>query len=166
MTTTTSATGTAGAGHEPARLVSTYRSALTWLGLGTALGAVAELAMLRHWQGPGQIVPWALLAVLLAAAVAWLVRRRTWTARAARTAGAVAVLGSGYGLYEHLKGNLADGALDPRYAEVWASMSAPARWWAAGTGAVGDSPLLAPGMIGLAGALLWLATLRWRRGTD
>ncbi|MFI7483885.1 hypothetical protein ACH9EU_15880 [Kocuria sp. M1R5S2] len=154
---------TTGAGPDDARLVPIYRWALTLLGIATVLGALTELAMLRHWQGPAQLVPWAVLAVLLLAAVAWAVRRSPATVRAVQVAAVVAVLGSVYGVYEHVLANLRAGPLDPRYAEVWESMSGAARLWAATSGAVGPSPVLVPGTMGLAGVLLWLAVLRWGR---
>jgi hypothetical protein len=128
---------TVGTRHDTVELVSVYRRLLTWLGIGTALGACAELAMLRHWQGPGQLVPWAVLAVL----------------------------GGAFGVYEHVGANLAAGPLSGRYAADWESMPAVSQLWAAATGAVGTSPVLAPGMVGLAGALLWLGALRWRPGS-
>lgn len=155
------ATDTAATGD--ARLVSFYRRVLTLLGAGVALGALTELAMLRHWQGPAQLVPWAVLAVLLLAAAAWLVRRTAGTARTVQVAAAVSVLGSAYGVYEHVLANLRAGPLDPRYAEVWASMPGATQLWAAASGAVGPSPVLVPGMMGLAGVLLWLAVFRWGR---
>jgi hypothetical protein len=156
---------TAGARTDDARLVSVYRRVLTLLGIGTVLGALAELAMLRHWQGPAQLVPWAVLAVLLAAAAAWSLRRSAGTARAVQAAAVVAVLGSAYGVYEHVLANLRAGPLDPRYAEVWESMPVAAQLWAATSGAVGPSPVLVPGTMGLAGVLLWLAVFRWGRGS-
>jgi hypothetical protein len=157
---------TSGAPPDDARLVTVYRRVLTLVGIGTVLGALTELAMLRHWQGPAQLVPWAVLAVLLLCAVAWLVRRTTGTARAVRVAAVVSVLGSAYGVYEHVLANLRAGPLDPRYAEAWDSMSGAAQLWAASSGAVGPSPVLVPGTMGLAGVLLWLAVLRWRSGVD
>ena len=152
-------------GHDAARLVPVYRRALTWLGVAVALGALTELAMLRHWQGPAQLVPWAVLAVLLLAAAAWLVRRSAATARTLRVAAVVSVLGSAYGVYEHVLANLRAGPLDPRFAGDWDAMSGAARLWAASSGAVGPSPVLVPGTMGVAGVLLWLAVLRWGRGT-
>ncbi|MEX5298114.1 hypothetical protein RCG67_04955 [Kocuria sp. CPCC 205292] len=154
----------AAAGADDARLVPVYRRVLTLLGIGTVLGALTELAMLRHWQGPAQLVPWAVLAVLLLGAAAWLVRRSAGTARTVRIAAVVSVLGSAYGVYEHVLANLRAGPADPRYAGVWESMSGAAQLWAATSGAVGPSPVLVPGTMGLAGVLLWLAVLRWRDG--
>ncbi|GGG49340.1 hypothetical protein GCM10011374_09750 [Kocuria dechangensis] len=53
---------TVGTHHDTVELVSVYRRLLTWLGIGTALGACAELATLRPrpfslpaWSGwPGR----------------------------------------------------------------------------------------------------------------
>jgi hypothetical protein len=150
------------AADDDARLVLVYRRALTLVGLAAVLGALTELAMLRHWQGPAQLVPWAVLAVLLLGAVAWLVRRTAGTARTVRVAAVVSVLGSAYGVYEHVLANLRAGAVDARFAGSWESMSGAAQLWAATSGAVGPSPVLVPGTMGLAGVLLWLAVLRWR----
>jgi hypothetical protein len=75
------------------------------------------------------------------------------------------VLGSAFGVYEHVGANLAAGPLSGRYAADWESMPAVSQLWAAVTGAVGALPVLAPGMVGLAGALLWLGALRWRPGS-
>ncbi|WP_083665174.1 hypothetical protein [Kocuria sp. CNJ-770] len=166
MRSTSRTPRTAGAGPDDARLVPFYRRVLTLLGIGTVLGALTELAMLRHWQGPAQLVPWAVLTVLLLAAAAWLVRRSAGTARAVQVAAAVSVLGAAYGVYEHVLANLRAGPLDPRYAELWESMSGAARLWLASSGAVGPSPVLVPGTMGLAGVLLWLAVLRWRPAVD
>lgn len=161
----TSPPETSAAAQDAVQLVSLYRRALTWLGLGAGLGACTELVMLRHWQGPAQIVPWVVLGVLLLAAVAWLLRRSAATARAVQGAAVVAVLGSAYGVYEHVLANLRAGPLDPRYGEGWAAMSLPVQLWAAVNGSVGPSPVLVPGTMGLVGVLLWLAVFRWSRGT-
>jgi hypothetical protein len=120
--------------------------------------------MLRHWHGPGQLVPWAVLAMLLLAAAAWLVRRSAATARVLQGTAVVAAVGSAFGIYEHLSANLDSGPLSGRYAAGWESMSAMSQLWTAATGSVGAAPLLAPGMVGLAGVLLWLAAFRWVPG--
>lgn len=144
-----------------AALVSTYRRILTIIGVGTVLGAFAELASLRHWTTPFQLVPWVVLAILLVAALAWWLRRTTLTMRTLRGAAILAALGSGFGVYQHIEANLESGPLDAGYSASWATMSTPAQLWTAASGGVGPSPPLAPGMIGLAGVLLWLATLGW-----
>jgi len=156
--------GTVETRSEAVKLVALYRRVLTWLGAGTALGACAELAMLRHWQGPVQLVPWAVLAALLLAAVAWLTRRSAATARILQGTAVVAALGSAFGVYEHVGANLAAGPLSGRYAAGWESMSAVSQLWAAATESVGAAPVFAPGMVGLAGVLLWLAAFRWVPG--
>jgi hypothetical protein len=156
--------GTVRTRSDAAELVDLYRRLLTWLGVGTALGACAELAMLRHWQGPGQLVPWAVLAVLLLAAAAWLARRSAATARILQGTAVVTVLGSAFGIYQHVGANLAAGPLSGRYAGRWESMPAVSQLWAAVTWSVGTAPLLVPGMVGLAGVLMWLAAFRWVPG--
>ncbi|MCU1541525.1 MAG: hypothetical protein JWM01_2472 [Arthrobacter sp.] len=155
---------TVGTRSDAVKLVAVHRRTLAWLGVGTALGACTELAMLRHWQSPGQFVPWAALAVLLLSAAAWLTRRSTTTARVLQGAAVVSALCSAFGVYQHIGANLAAGPLSGRYTGKWESMSAMSQLWAAGTGSVGASPVLAPGMVGLAGVLLWLSTFRWVPG--
>jgi hypothetical protein len=142
-------------------LVATYRRILTIIGVGTVLGAFVELASLRHWTTPFQLVPWFVLGILLVAALAWWLAPTTLTMRILRGAAILAVLGSGFGVYEHIEANLESGPLDARFSATWATMATPAQLWTAASGGVGPSPPLAPGMIGLAGVLLWLATLGW-----
>jgi hypothetical protein len=161
----TSPPETPAAAQGAVELVSLYRLVLTWLGLGAGLGACTELAMLRHWQGPAQIVPWVVLGVLLLVAVAWLLRRSAATVRAVQVAAVVAVLGGAYGVYEHVLANLRAGPVDPLYMDAWPAMSSAAQLWAAVNGSVGPSPVLVPGTMGLVGVLLWLAVFRWSRGT-
>jgi hypothetical protein len=159
-----SVVSTVAASSDPVKLVALYRRILTWLGVGTALGACAELAMLHHWQTPGQFVPWAVLGLLLLAAAAWLTRRSTTTARILQGTAVVAAIGSAFGIYQHVSANLDAGPLSGRFTGKWESMSAMSHLWAAATGSVGASPVLAPGMVGLAGVLLWLSTFRWVPG--
>jgi hypothetical protein len=64
-----------------------------------------------------------------------------------------------FGVYEHIASNYEAGPLDFRYADRWATMSMPARVWAAASGTVGPSPALAPATLALAGACLVLATI-------
>lgn len=148
-----------GPGHRrPARVVNDAAPLrrglrlLAWVGVvGTAL----ELALLRHWDGTVQLLPWAALAALVVALT--LFRHRPPAARAiAILVALIAVVG----IVEHVAANQ---SADARYAARWATMSAASRWWAAASGGVGPSPALAPAVLAQSAACLFLSTARTRR---
>ena len=117
----------------------------------TYLGAVVELALVEHWGGFWQVVPFALCGLGLAA-VAWAWRRPgARSLRAVLVTSALAAVGAGVGVVQHARGN-ALFALDIRPGltvgeTVLESLS-------------GGNPLLAPGLVALAAALGAAATHR------
>jgi hypothetical protein len=132
---------------DPLHLLRGSLSALTMLGI---VGTAFELATLQHWNGAMQLVPWAALLLLLAAALAL---HAAACGRASQTGlvRALALL------------VLADaGPLDQRFAETWDALSPWLRWWYAITRTVGPAPTLAPGMLGQAATTLILATIGQR----
>ena len=114
-------------------------------------GTVAELLLVGHTEGFAQLLPFALSGLGLVAAAAAALRPRRGALLALRVVSALAALGSLYGVYEHVAGNLAlQREVNPN---------------AAGTefllGALdGGNPLLAPGVLTLAAALALAATYR------
>lgn len=123
---------------------------------GLAVGGTAiELAMLRHWNGVVQMIPWFALAVVTAA-IMCAARRRVGLARFLALAVFVA---AAVGIYEHTLANYRAGPLDFRYATKWATMSSKSRWWAAFTESVGPSPTLAPLVLAWSSLCVWFATL-------
>jgi hypothetical protein len=127
-------------------------AALAWVSI---VGTAVELAMLRHWGTFTRTIPWLILAVLAGALVA-ATGRTTRRRRAAQVLAGVGTAGTVYGIVEHVRSNLASAPLDFRYADRWAGMSPLSRLWAAASGAVGPSPTLAPAVLALAAALVWL----------
>lgn len=127
--------------------------------LGTA-GTAVELAMLRHWKSPVQMIPWAALAVLAVSIV--LVARGTSAriVKGVRAGAFSAAVVSVVGVVEHALGNYNAGPLDRHYAATWATMSVASRWWAATTGSVGPAPTLAPLVLAQVAVCISLATLR------
>lgn len=125
------------------------------LATAAALGGLAELGMLRHWAGT-QLIPWFVLGLI---AIAGVVRALGGPRLLAWTAGGLGLVGSLIGVYQHAAGNL---ALGPHLVVGWDSMSAAAQWWAAFSGTIAANPALAPGLLGLAGALLLVSTIRER----
>jgi hypothetical protein len=130
---------------------------LAVLAAATATGGLAEMAMLRHWAEPGQLLPWLVLAAVIVAAALVLLDRAP--RRLGLVVGAAAVVTGGIGVVLHLLQNLEIDPMLARYAQTWDSMSLPERLWAAVNGSIGGAPLLAPGMVTLAGVLLVLAVL-------
>lgn len=123
------------------------------LATAAALGGLAELAMLRHWDGI-QLVPWFVLGLT---AVVGVVRALRSGRLLAWITGGIGLVGSLVGVYQHAAGNL---ALGPHLIDGWDSMSTAEQWWAAFSGTIAANPALAPGLLGLAGALLLVSTVR------
>jgi hypothetical protein len=122
-----------------------------------SVGATAfELASERHWNDLDQLIPWAALAVLLAAVVAVLVPSRI-ALTTSRLLAAVVLAASLYGVLDHTLANYDAGELDGRYSAVWDDLPAAQQWWYAVTKTVGPAPTLAPGVLGQAALLVLLA---------
>jgi hypothetical protein len=122
-----------------------------------SVGATAfELASERHWNDLDQLIPWAALAVLLAAIVAVLVPSRI-ALTTSRLLAAVVLAASLYGVLDHTLANYDAGELDGRYSAVWDDLPAAQQWWYAVTKTVGPAPTLAPGVLGQAALLVLLA---------
>ena len=68
-----------------------------------------------------------------------------------------------YGLYIHVKANYDAAILDFHFTDRWPHMSLMSKVWAAGTGQVGPSPVMAPAVLSQCAVCLALATLRHPR---
>ncbi len=117
----------------------------------TYLAAAVELVLVEHYADTAQIIPFVLIVAGLAAvAWAWASPSRRSLA-ALRGVGALVVFGSLVGIGLHVKGNVAfalEVQPDAGLGEVvWDGLS-------------GGNPLLAPGMVALAGVLAAAATHR------
>jgi hypothetical protein len=145
-----------------AAAVRRFQRVLLVLAALTVLGTAAELAMLRHWNGVDQLIPWFALGVLAAAVAAVALHLSAVTALVARLVGAVASASGLYGAWVHVHSNYEVGPLDFRYQNTWATMSLASRWWKAASGGVGPSPPLAPAILALGGACLALSTIGWQ----
>jgi hypothetical protein len=127
--------------------------------LGT-VGTGLELAALRHWDSTLQLVPWAALAVTGGAVALMAFHPTSRVVRAVRWVAVGLFLVAAFGTYEHVLANYHVAPLDFAYATRWPTMSAPARWWAAASGAVGPSPALAPAVLAQSALCLLLACVR------
>jgi uncharacterized membrane protein len=108
------------------------------------IGTLVELAVIQHWDEPLQLTPF-VLSVIGLAGVAWVWFRPGRTELLAlRAVMALLVLGSFVGVFVHVRGNI------EIFTETHANASAMAVIEAA---LGGRNPLVAPGMLALAGIL-------------
>ena len=140
-------------------LTARFRRILLGLAAATVVGTAIELAMLRHWDGVDQLIPWVMLLVLGAAVAAQWFRPSAAVTRAARAVGFVSFACGAFGAFEHIKGNYDSAPLDFRYAPKWEAMGLLERLWTATTGGVGEVPAFAPAILALSGACLLFATV-------
>ena len=131
-----------------------------------AAGVVAttvELATLRHWTTTTQLIPWVVLGVLAVGVAALIVFPSRQIIRVVRVIAFLAILSGLYGLFIHVKANYDAAILDYHFTDRWPNMSLVSRVWAASTGQVGPSPVMAPAVLSQVAVCLALATLRHPR---
>lgn len=135
------------------------RCLLALVGLSAA-GTAVELAMLRHWNGPLQLLPWVALAVVGIAAGLLARRPSRRMVQTVRVLALAVAVSAAAGVYVHVEENYQSGPLDQRYTSTWDTMPAAARWWAAVSKTVGPAPPVAPGVLAQAALGLLFATVR------
>jgi hypothetical protein len=113
------------------------------------IGTVVELALAEHTETLVQLAPFVLCGVGLIAVVAALLRPRRATLLALRGVMGLLMLGSLFGMYEHVENNLAF------ELEMRPSAAVSDVWFEALKGA---APLLAPGILALAAIIAIAAT--------
>lgn len=125
------------------------RSFLLVLAGCMCVGTSVELWLARHTEDAIQFVPFVLCGVGLVAVAAALLRPRRATLLALRGVMALLIAGSLLGVYEHLEGNIGF-ALEIRPGASVGDVFF--------TALRGGNPLLAPGILALAGVLAIAAT--------
>lgn len=113
------------------------------------VGVVIELVLSEHTEEPAQFLPFILCGLGMVAILATLVRPQRLTLRALQAVMVVVVLGSLFGIYEHLESNVTF-ELDMRPGAVLGDVIVKAL--------IGAAPLLAPGMLAMAAAVALAAT--------
>lgn len=121
------------------------------LGLAAFLcaGTMVELALIGHWEGPPQILPFVLCGLGLAAVIALLLRPQRRIIRLLRWVMGVTFAGSLFGVYEHIEHNIGF-AMEIRPNATMGDVFFDALG--------GANPLLAPGMLALAAMIAIAAT--------
>jgi hypothetical protein len=136
------------------------RRGLVGLAAVGTVGTALELALLRHWNGGLQVIPFAALGVL-GLAIGLVARRPSARSiRVARILAMVVLVTSVVGVFVHVQSNYEAAPLDFRYTDSWPTTSEPVRWLLALTDTVGPSPSLAPLAMAFVAVALLLAALR------
>lgn len=125
------------------------RKFLLLLAGGICVGTVVELLLATHWEGPVQWIPFGLCLLGLAAIITVLRRPQRSAILALRAVMVVVALGSLYGVWEHLEGNLG-------FAQEIRPNATTFQWLLGGLS--GGNPLLAPGILALAAIVALAAT--------
>ena len=128
-----------------------YRRFLLGLSAFICVGTVVELWLTEHTEDAIQFVPFVLCGIGLVAILAALLRPQRGTLLALRVVMLLLVAGSVLGMYEHLAGNFGC-EMEIRPGSTFSDV-----WFAA---LRGSNPLLAPGILALAGILSTAATYR------
>ena len=116
-------------------------------------GALAELWLVGHTEGPIQLLPFVLAVVAIVVSLLVFFWRSAGTIQVMRIWMGIVVLGTLLGIYLHVEGNVAFGReVDPK-----ASTSQLA-WEGVG----GGNPLLAPGVLAIAALLAVAATYHYK----
>ncbi len=139
------------------------RRAMLALAAAGVVATTLELATLRHWTTTTQIIPWIVLAVLGVGIVAMALGASPRVIRVVRLIACLAIVGGLYGLFTHVQSNYHAAILDHNFTDRWPDMSLAAKLWAAGTGEVGPSPVMAPAVLSQCAVCLALCTLRHPR---
>jgi len=128
-----------------------YRRFLLLLSAFILVGTLAELWFEEHFESAMQLVPSVLCGLgLIALLPAWLTPGKR-SLQILRVVMALILLGGLFGIYEHIAHNLAF------ELEIRPNATASEVW---GEALHGASPLLAPGILSLAGLLALAATYR------
>jgi len=114
-----------------------------------------ELVLSGHTEGFLQWIPFIVCAVALASLLGWGVLRSRWSYHLLKASMAVTCASSLVGAYQHYLHNL-ELELEIRPGSVWTDVFAEA--------ISGASPLLAPGILFLAGLLVLAALRQWPMG--
>lgn len=135
------------------------RNGLLALALVTTIGIGVALATARHWGSIEQLVAWAAAGLVCLSLGLVVGTPSHGNVRLARILLVVVVASSLFGAWEHVQANHRAGALDFRYATVWADYSAKHQWWLALSGGVGAAPPVLPLALALTAAMVLLATV-------
>ena len=119
------------------------RAAMLWLVFIGIVGLAVLLAYERHWNGYWQLVPWAVLALILFAFAALVLVPSAATRNLAHLVAVAAIIASCLGLWQHFDANYQSASRDASYVQRWDDMGLVDRIWEVAAGSVGDVPIYA-----------------------
>jgi hypothetical protein len=133
----------------PAEILSRLRRFLLIFSVLLFGGTLFELFLIEHTESAVQLIPFVLCVLGTLAALAALLRPRRATLLSLRALSGLVILGSLFGIYEHVTDNFAiKREVDPAAPTSELMLSALG----------GANPLLAPGMLAVAAVLALAAT--------
>lgn len=130
-------------------ILARLRRFLLGLAAFICIGTMVELTLTEHWDGPVQLLPFLLAALSLVAIGVVFVRPKRGWLRLLRGIAAVTLVGSLFGIFEHLEHNI-EFALEIRPTAVIGDVFLEAL--------AGGNPLLAPGILAFMAVLALAAT--------
>ncbi len=139
------------------------RRAMLALAAAGVVATTIELATLRHWTTTTQIIPWIVLAALTVGVLALVLCATAQVIRVVRVVACLAIVSGLYGVFTHVQANYHAAILDYHFTDRWPEMSLASKVWAASSGEVGPSPVMAPAVLSQCAVSLALATLRHPR---
>ncbi len=130
-------------------ILQRMRIALLALSAFIFFGTVFELILTEHYKTTTQFIPFVLSGLGFLSVLAVLIRPNRWTLRVMRWLMLIIILGSLFGIWEHLEGNFAF------QFEMRPSATLKDVFWKALKGA---APLVAPGILAFSGLMALIAT--------
>ena len=130
-------------------VVQRLRRFLLVLAGSLCIGTVVELLLVEHREDLVQFIPFVLSGLGLIAVLTALLRPQRATLRTLQIVMGLNILGSLFGVYEHVEHNMAFAM------EIRPNTTTSAAFWEALSGA---NPLLAPGILALAAMIALAAT--------
>jgi len=147
----TSVPKTNGSNTTSAEVLKQLRKFLLLLAILLFAGAVVELWLVGHTEDWLQLIPFVLAIVGILAVFPVLARPGKTAIQVMRIWMAIVLLGTLFGVYQHIAGNIAfEREVDPK------ATTSQLAWQGLG----GGNPLLAPGILAIAALLAWAATYR------
>jgi hypothetical protein len=141
----------------PAEVLRRLRLFLLVLSAALFVGTLIELWLVNHKQDAVQILAFVFCGLGLLSTVGVLIRRSTATIRILRACMLLVVLGSLFGIYEHVTNNIEfEREIHPNSSTHQLLMK----------GLGGANPLLAPGTLAVAGLLAVAASYKHEVGAE
>jgi hypothetical protein len=131
---------------------SWYRHFLLVLAISTFCLIPAELALTGHTEGFFQLIPFVVSGLSLLTIGVWWIRKSSWTLTITRIVMLLSCATSFLGVIKHFQHNL-EFELEIRPGAVWTDVFLET--------ISGASPLLAPGILFLAGVMVLAALHKW-----